>query len=149
MQVNSVSFKGLWSQPKAVKKIGTYDCIDHYPIHSTKMVYHPFKNETDEQARKAVRELQHTFFSQENKNATLDFQKYDYHYVQAEVGERLCITSDEYEKIAKLTPNAFQSTHEVVYEKYNDTIPKKIQRDLDNHDDVGPYVGFEAVGVAW
>ena len=43
----------------------------------------------------------------------------------------------------------FQSTHEVVYEKYNNTIPKKIQRDLDNHDDVGPYVGFEAVGVAW
>lgn len=149
MQVNSVSFKGLWSQPKPIKKIGTYDCINHFPIHSTKMVYHPFKNETDEEARKAVRELQHSFFEQEDKNASLYFQKYKYHYVQAELGDRLNITSDDYEKIAKLTPNAFQSTHEVVYERYNDNIPKKIQRDLDNNDDVGPYTGFELAGVAW
>lgn len=149
MHVNSISFKGLWSQPKPIEKIGTFDCINHFPIHETVMVYHPFKDESDEDARKAVKEYQHSFFKQEDKNADLFFQKYKYHYVQARMGERLNITSEDYEKVAKLTPQAFQSTHDVTYTWLSDEYSKKVQRDLDNNDNVGPYTGFESAGVAW
>lgn len=139
MQVTPVTFNGLWSKPKPAEKIGIFNSINNNPIYRTRMIYHPFKDETIEQIQKEIKDCHHSFYKQYNPPTSI--YSSSYHFVEASVGERLNITADDYEKVKKLTPKAFANSSDVTYERLSDKYSREIIKDLKNPtiQEVGPY----------
>ena len=104
MQVNNVSFKGLWEY-KSSNKVGTIN-VDVRPykeyVYVGECIYHPFSDENEETIKAEV----------EKYNNKLIEAKGAYHpstptwitLVKAEVGSKLPFCEKMYEQIKKMEP---------------------------------------------
>lgn len=96
MQVNSISFSGLWEKG-AKDKIGV-NKNNRANVYNQELIYHPFSDETRE-------EISHEFEKYDNKGWAKPAKDWkgikSYVIADAKIGEPLNVTKADYEKIKK------------------------------------------------
>ena len=123
--INQTSFKGLLSEPKKTQNIGHHSQYGA-SVYTQNFEYHPFKDETDEQANAAIEDLNKSMYAMNNKKDFFPFGPQAYYIAIVNLGERLNITTNEYNEIANLNTSLYQDKSYLHYEKLNDEEKNKV-----------------------
>lgn len=131
MQVNSVSFKGLWSGPEAQRLVGRDPHCKNGQIYKQTYFYYPFKDETDSDVLMQAHKINSSVFALDDKSDEDPYGPEAYYIPEVKIGERLNITADEYEQISKLSPAIFQDTTDLKYTVMKDhKVAQLIRREV-------------------